>query len=157
MPLKRKFETTTTKRVPFSKHPGYTLEVHDLGGFLSNVQYALEFEKERVPVSAKFMTVGRGEMNHIDIRDENGQISRVHAKIECKDGAFTITDMGSTNGTYLNGNIIEKRKAFHLNAGDTIVFGKCAMARFIRLEPPAADPDADARDILPDTISRASG
>src|SRR5262252_1865402 len=35
--------------------------------------------------------------------DKEGRVSRQHASIEWKDGRLFITDLGSTNGTLLNG------------------------------------------------------
>lgn len=35
--------------------------------------------------------------------DFNKLISRIHCRIDCKNGEYTVTDLGSTNGTYLNG------------------------------------------------------
>ena len=34
-------------------------------------------------------------------------VSRLHVKIEEKDGAYTITDLNSTNGTKVNGTLLE--------------------------------------------------
>jgi adenylate cyclase len=44
------------------------------------------------------LTVGRGESNGIVIKD--GKVSRVHARIEYRNGHFALIDQ-SVNGTYL--------------------------------------------------------
>ena len=46
------------------------------------------------------ITVGRSPTNNISIRDEN--ISRVHCQIVVSDGTVILTDLQSTNGTFLN-------------------------------------------------------
>ena len=46
--------------------------------------------------------LGRG--NDVDIRLEDPGVSRVHAKINIADGVATITDLGSTNGTLVDGS-----------------------------------------------------
>ena len=46
--------------------------------------------------------------------------SRRHAQIREKDGSYTLTDLGSTNGTRLNGQTIQTRQ---LSDGDRITIG----------------------------------
>ena len=45
--------------------------------------------------------IGSGLDSDIVIRD--GTVSSRHASLRCKDQKFTLTDLDSTNGTYLNG------------------------------------------------------
>ncbi len=47
------------------------------------------------------LTIGRSAMNDIQIAE--GHISRQHAVVACQEGAFTIDDVGSANGTFVNG------------------------------------------------------
>jgi hypothetical protein len=49
-------------------------------------------------------TIGRSTSNDIVI--EIPEVSRQHARIEYRDGQFYITDLGSTNGTMINGRRI---------------------------------------------------
>lgn len=74
------------------------------------------------------MTVlGRGEgIADLDVGDETA--SRRHACIEYKDGGFWLADMGSTNGTILNGDMVGKAR---LADGDVIQIGT-AVLRFER-------------------------
>jgi RND superfamily putative drug exporter len=46
------------------------------------------------------MRIGRHDANELKLFDP--MISRFHARIDCVDGQFFITDLGSTNGTYVN-------------------------------------------------------
>ena len=46
--------------------------------------------------------------------------SRRHAQIRMKDGHYTLTDLGSTNGTRLNGQTVQSRE---LADGDRITIG----------------------------------
>lgn len=49
------------------------------------------------------------------------KISREHCRIELVEGHFYISDMGSTNGTYLNGKpVLRKERIF---SGDVIGIG----------------------------------
>ena len=47
------------------------------------------------------LSIGRSASNDIQISE--GHISRQHAIIACQDGAFSIDDVGSANGTFVNG------------------------------------------------------
>lgn len=64
-------------------------------------------------------TIGRESKNDIVIPDIN--VSRVHAEIrQDESGAWILTDLGSTNGTFVNGRQI---KSVALNDADRIVTG----------------------------------
>ena len=51
-------------------------------------------------------------------------ISRQHAKIEYRDGRFYLTDLGSTNGTYLNKTFVAKNEKVKLKSMDILTLGE---------------------------------
>jgi pSer/pThr/pTyr-binding forkhead associated (FHA) protein len=51
-------------------------------------------------------------------------VSRKHARIIARNSRVTITDLGSYNGTYLNGGKLEPDKVYRLNHGDHLRLGK---------------------------------
>lgn len=57
-------------------------------------------------------------------------VSRNHAKISRQDGHFYIEDLNSTNGTYVNGNLLNYKEQVELNTMDQILFADVAY-RFI--------------------------
>ena len=64
-------------------------------------------------------TIGRESKNDIVIPDIN--VSRVHAEIrQDESGAWILTDLGSTNGTFVNGRQI---KSTALHDADRIIVG----------------------------------
>lgn len=64
-------------------------------------------------------TMGRSPENQIRMNDE--KLSRRHAGIEFKDGGFWLSDLGSSNGTFVNQN---RLNAPHLlRSGDVIKLG----------------------------------
>jgi pSer/pThr/pTyr-binding forkhead associated (FHA) protein len=70
------------------------------------------------------MTIGRGAINDIVIPEQT--VSTKHATITIENGSFFLNDLGSTNGTFVNGSRIDKKL---LKAGDIIKFG-AANCRF---------------------------
>ncbi len=71
-------------------------------------------------------SVGRSQENDIVINDPN--VSRRHARISRADGGFVVEDLGSTNGTLLDGAPIDRER---IEGGDELTFGQ-STARFIR-------------------------
>jgi hypothetical protein len=66
----------------------------------------------------KQIVIGRSsELDMVLVED---MVSRKHAKISFSDGKITIEDLGSTNGTFVNG---EKVKQTRLKEGDRILIG----------------------------------
>ena len=77
---------------------------------------------ERLPLRAS-NAIGRDAGNDISFPDEAA--SARHAKLDVEDGEWWIEDLGSTNGTLVNGVRITKREK--LRAGDEIGIGRVAM------------------------------
>jgi len=97
----------------------YRHRLHFLSGHLKN---------ETFPLLEKTVKIGRGADCEIDLRDPI--ISKDHAKIECKDGQYTITDLESKHGTLVNDVKIKKKK---LMSGDEITMGESRL-RFEEIE-----------------------
>src|SRR6478735_7232056 len=64
------------------------------------------------------VTIGREEGNVLRLNDE--RVSRFHVKIQCDNNEIILTDLDSTNGTRVNGNIVQIRR---LRAGDRVHIG----------------------------------
>jgi hypothetical protein len=65
-------------------------------------------------------TLGRDPTNEITINEP--QVSRLHARVFIRDGLLIIEDMGSTNGTYVNGVRLTGPQT--LTPGDVIGLGE---------------------------------
>ncbi len=61
-----------------------------------------------------------GRSSDVDMVLVEDMVSRRHAKISTMGGDVTIEDLGSTNGTFVNG---ERVKRMHLKVGDRILIG----------------------------------
>jgi hypothetical protein len=71
-------------------------------------------------------TVGRSQENDIVIPDPN--VSRKHARLTRSDNGYVVEDLGSTNGTLLDGAPIDRER---IESGDELTFGQ-STARFVR-------------------------
>jgi hypothetical protein len=71
-----------------------------------------------VPLDGE-LTVGRREPCDVTLRDD--AVSARHARIVGRNGTWHLEDLGSTNGTYLNGRRVIKREA--LRPGDLVTTG----------------------------------
>ncbi len=82
------------------------------------------------------LTVGRsdkGDPNQpdVDFASYNALqygISRTHALFEFRGKSIFLTDLGSTNGTFLNGIRFDQNESHELRMGDFIKFGKMVIA-----------------------------
>ncbi|GIW82604.1 MAG: peptide-binding protein [Gemmatales bacterium] len=68
------------------------------------------------------LTIGREEGNLLRLNDE--RVSRFHAKIQQDDDDIIITDLESTNGTRVNGCVVQIRR---LRIGDRISVGRSVL------------------------------
>jgi sigma-B regulation protein RsbU (phosphoserine phosphatase) len=65
------------------------------------------------------MTIGRGAAVGVALTDAS--VSRRHALVDWKDGAWGVSDLGSFNGTFVNGRRISQRVT--LASGDALKIG----------------------------------
>ena len=77
---------------------------------------------ERVPLGENTLTIGRIPEAHIVLADPN--VSRNHAEIRPKGAGYVVVDLGSTNGSRVNGIRIQEHQ---LEDGDEISFGNTRM------------------------------
>jgi hypothetical protein len=74
------------------------------------------------PLACGVTRVGRGEEN--DLRPEDVKVSRHHAELHLDDDELEVIDLGSTNGTFVNGERLPPNQARKLKPGDEVYFGK---------------------------------
>ncbi len=83
-------------------------------------------------LSAEESYIGRWDADNgifpdvdLDAFDSEAKVSRRHARIICADDKYSIEDLGSTNGTYINrGRRLIPGNGHILNDGDEIIVGK---------------------------------
>mgnify|MGYP000992895210 FL=1 len=75
------------------------------------------------PWKGETLVIGRAVHCGLSLSDHNA--SREHAKIQQQDDDFYLSDLNSTNGTFLNSQKIERKK---LNLGDLICIGETVIS-----------------------------
>jgi FHA domain len=78
----------------------------------------LHLTGERVPIDVA-VTIGRSPDCDLNIQDT--YLSTRHARVANDNGDLSIEDLGSTNGTYVNQELIKGR--VHLERGDIVQVG----------------------------------
>ena len=87
--------------------------------------------------TAQSITIGRHPECDLVLVSE--LVSGKHAAIEESGSAAVVRDLGSTNGTYLNGNRVDAPSPLHV--GDTVAFGQGGTTLTVfALEPSAGFP-----------------
>src|SRR5437867_7367882 len=81
--------------------------------------YSPLFSPFRQQLQGSTISIGRASDCTIPIKDR--YLSRRHAEILSNDGHWVLKDLGSANGTYLNGSRVERDQRLH--AGDRIRLG----------------------------------
>jgi hypothetical protein len=79
-----------------------------------------EIPRDPYEIDSAAVTVGRGNANDIALDDEFA--STQHARVESRPDGVWLEDIGSTNGTAVNGVLIEKPRK--LSPGDVIRVGE---------------------------------
>lgn len=77
------------------------------------------------PLSARPLVVGRDD--EADIRVNEPLVSKAHARIEPRGTGYVVFDLGSTNLTRVNGEVVYERELRH---GDEVRFAR-AKCRFL--------------------------
>jgi Protein of unknown function (DUF3662)/FHA domain len=79
----------------------------------------LLMDGKRLVIGAAGVTLGRSRQCDVTVDDPN--VSRTHAEIRARGGSWVVTDLGSTNGSRLNGRPLEEPTV--LKPGDEIELG----------------------------------
>src|ERR687896_1049884 len=83
------------------------------------VMFRSDGERRSFSIARDITVVGRRE--DCDLRIPLGEVSRKHCRIVRDGDSLRLEDLGSSNGTYLNGTRVEREAT--LNPGDSIQVG----------------------------------
>lgn len=87
----------------------------------SHLEVSKPSGRELIPLSGQRVTLGKAATNAVSLEHDE-TVSRLHAVFENLGFAWSIRDMGSRNGTYLNGERITAERVLH--SGDEVRVGK---------------------------------
>jgi pilus assembly protein CpaF len=124
--------TTSTAQAPV-----FAVVIHEKGG-----------AERRETFETSELTVGRVQDNELML--PKGNVSKRHARLLYRDGRFIVTDLNSTNGTYVNRRRITQ--ATIVREGDRIYVGDFVL----RIELPGGDvPAAAVEQVRPELPSNS--
>ncbi|HET7482253.1 MAG TPA: DUF3662 and FHA domain-containing protein [Actinomycetota bacterium] len=86
-------------------------------------------EKERISVTKAPVIIGRLASSDVVLSDSN--VSRRHAELRKADKGWVLVDLGSTNGTVVNGNLAREHP---LKDGDRLTFGTTELVFKLRAD-----------------------
>jgi anti-anti-sigma factor len=110
-----------------------------------------------IAVTGPQFVIGRDASCQLRPRSE--AISRKHAALEWREGRWVLSDLGSTNGTALNGRLLRSKSA-EVHHGDLIRIGPVAFT--LAIDQPQADVGLDdliaswLKDEMPEAHSAAA-
>src|SRR5437879_3214368 len=105
------------------------------------VMFRADGERRSFSVTSDMTVIGRRE--DCDLRIPLGDVSRKHARLVRDGDALRLEDLGSSNGTYLNGQRVQEAI---LIAGDSVQIGPVVFA----LQIDGMPADEDLRPITAD-------
>ena len=99
---------------------------------LVNLRRNLSFKMHESYSIKENAMIGRSKRCHVYIDDP--YLSKNHARIFLKDGAFYIEDLDSTNGSFLNGRRLPSQPV-RIKDSDKLTFGNISFIFVDNLEP----------------------
>lgn len=101
------------------------------------------------PLEGDQLMIGRDSSNAVSISD--AEVSRRHARLTFQGGKYVIEDLGSTNGTFINGQRLAGPHV--LKAGDVVAFGEQIVLMYdaVNIDPGATvvSPRIPVRPVAP--------
>ncbi|CAD6268713.1 unnamed protein product [Miscanthus lutarioriparius] len=122
------------------KLPGVDNEEHEAGRSLDRRTFKTDprprQSKRRFWPPAR----GAGKGSHLRHELRKGTVSGTHARLEKKGGSLLVTDLDSTNGTYINERRVNPGFPVPIDPGSLLIFGDIHLAMFrvrkMRVEVP---------------------
>jgi pSer/pThr/pTyr-binding forkhead associated (FHA) protein len=81
-----------------------------------------EMKGRRLPIKVPVVNIGRGDYNDVVISDPS--VSTMHAKLQRREALWILTDLGSTNGTFVDGQPVRR---VSLRDGTRVTLGRTTL------------------------------
>lgn len=101
------------------------------------------------PITGNRVVLGREETCDIIIQD--AEVSRRHSELVWEHNGFLMQDLGSSNGTFVNG--VQITTPTRLKPGDVIGLGQTGLVLEMETTSPTASKDYEAPHIAPKPVS----
>ena len=95
--------------------------------------------QKSIALDQSYLTIGRAPDNGLCLSDDLS-VSRYHAQIAQTANEYVITDVGSSDGTYINGQRLSPQVPQRLNNGDVVKMGTEFELKFVAPQVAAATP-----------------
>ncbi|KAL6781723.1 CGL86 [Auxenochlorella protothecoides x Auxenochlorella symbiontica] len=82
------------------------------------------------PISLRSGTLELGRSSNADIRLDIPTVSGKHARIKVESSKILVTDLGSTNGTFVDGKELPANEEREVLPGGEVTFGDVYLAKF---------------------------
>ncbi len=102
------------------------------------------------PLEGDQLTIGRDSSNGVTIND--AEVSRKHARMNFQGGKYVIDDLGSTNGTFVNGQRLAGPVV--LKSGDVVSLGEQIVLLYEALSADMGATVAASRKSIPAAPAR---
>lgn len=106
---------------------------------IQGIRYYIDVEGRSIELPEGEVTVGRSRNCTVAVKDVT--VSRHHATIWLEAGRARVCDLGSSNGTFVNGRRVQGEAG--LASGDKVAVGETEMQ--LRIVTPAESPEATVR------------
>lgn len=103
------------EKLPGQKASGYEIHLTAIGYY--NIVHTLRLPEDRE------LTVGRSAKADLVLDAEDQRLSSIHCSLRCNAGVLTVKDLGSTNGTFVNGVPIQQMGMTIVQNGHTLRMG----------------------------------
>ncbi len=125
-PKQNPYEVNLEIEEPFTANRPIIEATQFFSGETADMHYLIYQGKAHYPdfnLDVFPFVLGKGEKG-IDGRIENPMISRIHSQLDYINDVYYITDLNSTNGTFLNGQRLEPHEQVKISPGDRIQFAR---------------------------------
>jgi pSer/pThr/pTyr-binding forkhead associated (FHA) protein len=109
----------TMHGIPETVQPRATPSSPDAAPLASLLFRSGQLKGSRVPIKVPVVNIGRGDYNDVVIADAS--VSTAHAKLQRREAIWILTDLGSTNGTFVEGEKVTGEMP--LSPGTILQFG----------------------------------
>jgi signal transduction histidine kinase len=105
----------------------------------------------RFDLQDRLLTLGRDKANSVQLHDT--EVSRNHAEVRNRGSEYTLVDLQSSNGTFVNNKAIQEHR---LQSGDRVLIGRTLMIFTAADESSAIDLAGDVDIVGQDYVSSGS-